>query len=78
MKTFSLSANIENGFAENSNYIVTPNAQQAVYNIVNDFQIGKLKEQEVEALLQTLLHQTIRLCILITITLLQLMDKIDL
>lgn len=40
MKTFSLSANIENGFAENSNYIVTPNAQQAVYNIVNDFQIG--------------------------------------
>ena len=28
--TFNLSANIENGFAEGAQYIVTPNAQKAV------------------------------------------------
>ena len=39
-KIFSLSANIENGFAEGSQYIVTPNAQNAIHNIVNDFQSG--------------------------------------
>ena len=37
---FSLSANIENGFAVNSQYIVTPNAQRTVSQIVKDFQIG--------------------------------------
>lgn len=40
MRTFSLSANIENGFAEGSQYIVTPNAQKAIHNIVNDFRSG--------------------------------------
>lgn len=39
-RTFSLSANIENGFAEGAQYIVTPNAQKAIHNIVNDFQTG--------------------------------------
>jgi len=39
-KTFSLSANIENGFAEGSQYLVTPNAQNAIHNIVNDFRSG--------------------------------------
>ena len=39
-RTFSLSANIENGFAEGSQYLVTPNAQNAVHNIVNDFRSG--------------------------------------
>ena len=39
-KTFSLSANIENGFAEGMQYLVTPNAQNAIHNIVNDFRIG--------------------------------------
>ena len=38
--TFNLSANIENGFAEGAQYIVTPNAQKAVYNLVNDFHAG--------------------------------------
>ena len=36
-QTFSLSANIENGFAEGVKYIVTPNAKNAIHNIVNDF-----------------------------------------
>ena len=39
-RTFSLSANIENGFAEGNQYLVTPNAQNAVHNIVNDFHSG--------------------------------------
>lgn len=37
---FNLSANIENGFAEGSQYLVTPNAQNAIHNIVNDFKSG--------------------------------------
>ena len=39
-RTFSLSANIENGFAEGTEYLVTPNAQNAIHNIVNDFRSG--------------------------------------
>lgn len=39
-RTFSLSANIENGFADGVQYIVTPNAQLAIRNIVNDYQTG--------------------------------------
>ena len=39
-RTFSLSANIENGFAEGMQYLVTPNAQNAIHNIVNDFRTG--------------------------------------
>ena len=39
-RTFSLSANIENGFAEGTQYLVTPNAQNAIHNIVNDFRSG--------------------------------------
>ena len=39
-RTFSLSANIENGFAEGSQYLVTPNAQKAIHGIVNDFRSG--------------------------------------
>ena len=39
-KTFSLSTNIENGFAEGMQYLVTPNAQNAIHNIVNDFRSG--------------------------------------
>lgn len=39
-RTFSLSANIENGFAEGSQYLVTPNAKKAIHNIVNDFRSG--------------------------------------
>ena len=39
-RTFSLSANIENGFAEGMQYLVTPNAQNAIHNIVNDFHSG--------------------------------------
>ncbi|MBR4561862.1 MAG: hypothetical protein IKO23_08120 [Bacteroidales bacterium] len=39
-RTFSLFANIENGFAEGAQYIVTPNAQKAISSIVNDFQTG--------------------------------------
>ena len=39
-RTFSLSANIENGFADGVQYIVTPNAQLAISNIVNDYQTG--------------------------------------
>ena len=40
MRKFSLSANIKYGFAEGSQYIVTPNAQRSIYNIVNDFHSG--------------------------------------
>ena len=39
-QTFSLSANIENGFAKGSQYLVTPNAQKAIHNIINDYQSG--------------------------------------
>ena len=39
-KTFSLSANIENGFAEGIQYLVTPNAQNAIHSILNDFKSG--------------------------------------
>ena len=39
-KTFSLSANIENGFSEDTQYLVTPNAQKAIHTIVNDFKSG--------------------------------------
>ena len=39
-RTFSLSANIENGFAEGTQYLVTPNAQNAIHSIVNDFKSG--------------------------------------
>ena len=39
-RTFSLSANIENGFAEGMQYLVTPNAQNAIHNIVNDYHSG--------------------------------------
>ena len=39
-RTFSLSANIENGFADGTQYLVTPNAQNAIYNIVNDYRSG--------------------------------------
>ena len=40
MRSFSLSANIENGFAEGAQYIVTPNAQKAIHNIVSDYHTG--------------------------------------
>ena len=39
-RSFSLSANIENGFAEGAQYLVTPNAKKAISSIVNDFQTG--------------------------------------
>ena len=37
---FSLSANIENGFTEASNYIVTPNAQKVLQEIMNGYHAG--------------------------------------
>ena len=39
-KVFSLSANIENGFSDGMQYLVTPNAQNAIHSIVNDFKSG--------------------------------------
>ncbi|MBR5353958.1 MAG: hypothetical protein IK126_09610 [Bacteroidales bacterium] len=39
-RTFNLSANIENGFAKGSHYIVTPNAKKAISHIVNGFKSG--------------------------------------
>ncbi len=39
-RTFSLSSNIENGFDDGVQYIVTPNAQMAIHNIVNDYHSG--------------------------------------
>lgn len=39
-KTFTLSANIENGIAEGSRYIVTPNVQKVLQEIVNAYQTG--------------------------------------
>ena len=37
---FTLSANIENGFAEGSKYIVTPNTQKVLQEIVDGYQVG--------------------------------------
>ena len=39
-KTFTLSANIENGIAEGSKYIVTPNVQKVLQEIVDGYQTG--------------------------------------
>lgn len=39
-KTFTLSANIENGIAEGSRYIVTPNVQKVLQEIINGYQTG--------------------------------------
>ena len=39
MQTFNLSANIENGFAKGMQYIVTPNAQNVVNNLINGFRL---------------------------------------
>lgn len=39
-KTFTLSANIENGIAEGARYIVTPNVQKVLQEIVNAYQTG--------------------------------------
>ena len=39
-KGFSLSANIENGFPSDVQYIVTPNGRKAVQNIVDDYHSG--------------------------------------
>lgn len=39
-KVFTLSANIENGIAEGSKYIVTPNTQKVLQEIVDGYQIG--------------------------------------
>ena len=39
-KVFSLSANIENGIAEGSSYIVTPNVEKVLQEIVNGFHTG--------------------------------------
>ena len=40
MQRFSLSANIEEGFANKSQYISTPNARQVAESIVNGYQSG--------------------------------------
>ena len=40
MQTFNLSANRENGFAKGMQYIVTPNAQNVVNNLINGFKTG--------------------------------------
>lgn len=39
-KGFSLSANIEYGFPADAQYIVTPNGEKAVQNIINDYNSG--------------------------------------
>lgn len=39
-KIFTLSANIENGIAEGSRYIVTPNVQKVLQEIVDGYQVG--------------------------------------
>lgn len=39
-KTFTLSANIENGIAEGSKYIVTPNVQKVLQEIVEGYHTG--------------------------------------
>lgn len=38
--TINLSANIENGFAAGTQYIVTPNVRQSIATIINDYQTG--------------------------------------
>ena len=38
--TINLSANIENGFTNVTQYVVTPNAKQSIVNIVNDYHSG--------------------------------------
>lgn len=38
--TINLSANIENGFAAGTQYIVTPNARKSIATILNDYQSG--------------------------------------
>lgn len=38
--SFTLSANLENGLTEDSNYIVTPNVEKVLQEIVNGFQTG--------------------------------------
>ena len=40
MKQFSLSANIENGFPDGMQYIVTPNARKAIGTIIDDYHTG--------------------------------------
>ena len=40
MRQFSLSANIEEGFASEAKYIVTPNARQVAEGIANGFRSG--------------------------------------
>ena len=40
MRQFSLSANIEEGFASEAKYIVTPNVRQVAEGIVNGFRSG--------------------------------------
>ena len=40
MQQFSLSANIEEGFSKETQYIVTPNARQVAEEIVNGFKAG--------------------------------------
>ncbi len=40
MKHFSLSANIEEGNPQGSQYIATPNAKKAICNIINDYLAG--------------------------------------
>ena len=42
MRQFSLSANIEEGFASEAKYIVTPNARQVAEGIANGFRSGVL------------------------------------
>lgn len=39
-KTFTLSANIENGIAEGSRYIVTPNVQKVLQEIIDGYKTG--------------------------------------
>ena len=39
-KRFNLSANIENGFPLDAQYIVTPNGRRATQSIINDFKSG--------------------------------------
>ena len=40
MKQFSLSVNIENGFPDGMQYIVTPNARKAIGTIIDDYHTG--------------------------------------
>ena len=38
--TFNLSANIENGFLAEKQYVVTPNVRKAIQSILKDFHSG--------------------------------------